>query len=350
MKPRTRLAASLAAVAAIATVTFASPRVAHAGNTRVIVGGPEGDAVASRLQKELTAMGFEPVRVDAAAGCAEGALGAWIDEMKASAAACSDGTIVSVWISTRGGLRVAEVVSPKPGDANADVVAVRAAEITRASLELSATEPEPAPKPAPTWGPQVPADADVVIKPKKRAASAPRTPVFAMGTGISALMGADATAAALDTELQLRIARSVGLSARAALTFDGARVTTPRSALRVAPSVFGIGPVVPLAATDSFFIPRIGAGAGVVWLRSSAATASSFSTGTSFGPSDSIVSPMAFLSGAISMRVGGELRLTLEGLLGTTAHRMVVRSQGQDLAYWGQPFGTVALRGEVMFR
>jgi hypothetical protein len=362
VKPRARIPARLQSVASVASVasivagmvgvagaavTLAFPRVAHAGNTRVIVAGPEGDAVASRLQKELTAMGFEPIRVDEAAGCAEGAVSAWIDEMKASAAACSDGDAASVWIRTRGGLRVAEVVKPKPGDASADVVAVRAAEITRASLELSATEPEPAPKPVPTWGAVSPVDADVVTAPKKRAA-APHTPVFAMGTGISALMGADATAAALDTELQLRIARGVALSARAALTFDGATVTSARSAVRVAPSIFGIGPVLPLAATDSFFIPRIGAGAGVVWLRSKEAAVDTVSS--TFGPSDSIVSPMGFITGAMSMRVGGALRLTLEGLLGTSAHRMVVRSQGEDVAYWGQPFGTVALRAEVMFQ
>ncbi len=358
MKPRARLTArfsglaSIASIASAVAVTLASPGVAHAANTRVVVAGPEGDAVASRLQKELTAMGFEPIRVDEAAGCAEGAVSAWVDEMKASAAACSDGNAASVWISTRAGLRVAEVIAPRPGDASADVVAVRAAEITRASLELSATEPEPepepAPKPAPTWGPAAPADVDVVRKPRKRVAAVPHTPVFAMGTGISALMGADATAAALDTELQLRVARRVALSARAALTFDGATVTSSRSPVRVAPSIFGIGPVVPLAATDSFFIPRIGAGAGVVWLRSKEAAFDTVSS--TFGPSDSIVSPMAFITGAMSMRVGGALRLTLEGLLGTSAHRMVVRSQGEDVAYWGQPFGTVALRAEVMFQ
>jgi hypothetical protein len=270
--------------------------------------------------------------------------------MKASAAACSDGNAASVWIRTRAGLRVAEVVTPKPGDPSADVVAVRAAEITRASLELSATEPEPGevPKPAPTWGPSTPADVDVAIKPKKRVAAAPHTPVFAMGTGISALRGADATAAALDTELQLRIARRVAVSARAALTFDGATIRSSRAAVRVAPSIVGVGPVFPLAATDSFFIPRIGAGAGVVWLRSKEAAVDTVSS--TFGPSDSIVSPMAFITGAMSMRVGGALRLTLEGLLGTSAHRMVVRSRGEDVAYWGQPFGTLALRAEVMFQ
>jgi hypothetical protein len=360
VKSGARLASRIAVVAV--GLSLAVPCVAYgAGGTRVVVAGPEGDAVASRLQKELTAMGFEPIRVDEAAGCAQGAVGAWVEEMKASAAACSDGTVATVWIRARSGLRVAEVVSPKEGDAHADVVAVRAAEITRASLELSAAEPEaPAPRPAPTWGDAPPADVDVAIKPRKRVpGAAPRTPLFAMGTGISALMGADATAAALDTEIELRLARYVGLSARAALTFDGVPVATSRTVVRVAPSIFGIGPVVPLAATDSFIIPRIGVGAGVVWLRSSAGagrdtgtpvTAASATSGTSFGPSDSIVSPMAFLSGAMSMRVGGPLRLTLEGLIGTSAHRMVVRSQGEDIAYWGQPFGTVALRGELMFR
>jgi hypothetical protein len=347
VKRRARLAANVAGLATIAALSLALPGIAHAGHGRVIVAGPEGDAVVSRLLKELTAMGFEPLRVDEAAGCAQGAIAAWVVEMKASAAACSDGIAATVWIDTRAGVRLAEVVTPKAGDADADVVAVRAAEITRASIELSAAEPEPAPKPAPTWG-DVPADADVVIKPLKRAAPAPRTPAFTMGTGISALMGADVTAAALDTELELRLARYVGLSARAALTFDGTTITPARTAVRIAPSIFGIGPVFPLAATDSLFIPRLGAGAGVVWLRSAVAPATAF--GATFGPSDSIVSPMAFLSAAMSMRVGGALRLTLEGLLGASAHRMVVRSQGEDIAYWGQPFGTVALRAEVMFR
>jgi len=349
VKRGARLASSAASVAVAAALLLGLPRAAYAGSTRVVVAGPEGDAVASRLQKELTAMGFEPIRVDEAAGCAAGAIGAWVEEMKASAAACSDGSTATVWISTRSGLRVAEVVSPQEGDLHADVVAVRAAEITRASLELSAAEPAPAPRPAPTWENTTPFDADVATKPQKRAAgAAPRTPVFAMGMGISALMGADATAAALDTELEIRLARYIGLSARAALTFDGVPVATSRSVVRVAPSVFGIGPVVPLAGTDAFIIPRIGAGGGLVWLRSSAAV--NGVDGGTFGPSDSIASPMAFLSGAMSMRVGGPLRLTLEGLIGATAHHMVVREQGEDIAYWGQPFGTVALRGELMFR
>ena len=348
---RVRGLGAIACGLALATaLTLAAPSPAYAASTRVVVAGPEGDAVASRLEKELTAMGFEPIRVDEAAGCAAGAITAWVQETKASAAACSDGRVATVWVDTRNGLRVAEVVAPQEGDARADVVAVRAAEITRASVELSAAEPEPpvAPRPAPTWSNTTPVDADVVKPQKKPSREAARTPAFAMGTGVSALMGADATAAAWDTELELRLARYVGLSARSALTFDGVPIATSRSVVRVAPSVFGLGPVVALAATDSFLIPRLGAGTGVVWLRSEVAP--NGGTGSRFGPSDSIVSPMAFLSGAMSMRVGGPLRLTLEGLIGTTAHRMVVRANSEDVAYWGQPFGTVALRGELMFR
>lgn len=343
------LGAPAAGLAVATALTLAAPSPAYAGSTRVVVAGPEGDAVASRLEKELTAMGFEPIRVDAATDCAAGAIGAWVQETKAAAAACSDGRVATVWVETRIGLRVAEVVSPQEGDARADVVAVRAAEITRASVELSASEPEPAPKPAPVWSNSTPFDADTAPKPhKKPARVAPRTPAFAIGTGISALMGADATAAAFDTELELRLARYVALSARSALTFDGTSIATSRTIVRVAPSVFGIGPVVPLAATDSFLVPRLGAGTGVVWLRSAAAPNGTSSS--TFGAPDSIVSPMGFLSGAVSMRVGGPLRLTLEGLVGATTHRMVVRTSGEDVAYWGQPFGSVALRAELAFR
>jgi hypothetical protein len=340
-------AATLATTVAIAILAL--PSLAHAAGARVVVAGPEGDSIASGLQKELTAMGFDPVRVDEADGCAPGAVRAWIEEANATAAACSTGGIATVWIKSRTGLHVAEVVSPREGDTNSDVVAVRAAESTRANLELSAAEPEPAPSPPPTSSTTTPPDADVAPAAKRPTApEPPRMPAFVIGTGISALMGADASAPALDSEAQLRVARYLGLSARSALTFDGATVTTSRSVVHVAPSTFGVGPVIPLASSDSFLVPRIGGGGGVVWLRSSAALIGSGAS--AFGPSDIIVSPMAYADAAVSMRIGGPLRLTLEGLVATTAHRMVVRAASEEVAYWGQPFGSVALRAEVMFR
>jgi hypothetical protein len=365
-----RLATS-AAIAITIALVLTMTSTAQAGNTRVVVAGPEGDPIATRLRKELTAMGFEPLRVDDAAGCERGAIAAWVDEMKAAGAACSDGTTASVWVVSPSGLRKADVVTARDGEDHApDVVAVRAAEIARASLELPSGEPASAakspaaapvppsspPSPPPTWTTDGPSDADTAVllgRKKPARAPAPRTPAFTLSTGVSALMGADVTAPALDSEIELRIVRTLALSARAALTFNGATVSTSRNAIRVAPSIFGIGPVVPLSATDSFLIPRLGGGVGVAWLRSSAlvpAFTSFDSSGTSPTATDSIVSPIAYLTAAVSMRVGGPFRLAFEGLLGTSAHRMVVRSEGEHIAYWGQPFGSLAMRGELLFR
>lgn len=351
----------LAATTLLATaVALALPATAHAGNTRVVVAGPEGDPIAARLRKELTAMGFEPVRVDDAAGCSKQALAAWVEEMKASAAACSDGTAASVWTASPSGLHITDVASPRDGDEHApDVVAVRAAEIARASLELPSNEPERAPLPPsqpPTWTTEGPAGADTSVllgNKKKPTRPAPKTPAFTLSTGAAALMGADVTAPALDTEFEVRVTKGLAISTRAALTFDGAMVSSARNRVRVAPSIFGIGPIVPLAASDAFLIPRLGGGVGIVWLRSSPVVTDLVDlfnqTATTSAP-DSVTSPMAYVNGTFSMRVGGPVRLAFEGLLGTSAHRLVVRAEGEHMAYWGQPFGSIAMRAEVMFR
>ena len=59
---------------------------------------------------------------------------------------------------------------------------------------------------------------------------------------------------------------------------------------------------------------------------------------------------MAYANAAISMRIVGPLRLAVDAMLGTTAQRMVVRDQGTHIAYWGQPFGTLAMRAELLFK
>ena len=51
------------------TVLALAPREADAASTRrVVVAGRQGDALTDRVQKELGAMGFAVVRVDAASG------------------------------------------------------------------------------------------------------------------------------------------------------------------------------------------------------------------------------------------------------------------------------------------
>jgi hypothetical protein len=174
-----------------------------------------------------------------------------------------------------------------------------------------------------------------------------------MGLGAGLLMGADVSAAALDAEVGLRLARHVALSARSTATFDGTRVATPHGgSVNVAPSVFGVGPTFALASADAFIIPRAGGGVGVVWLRSSPTSSSldlTTGTGIPMGTS-SVTSPMTYVNASASMRIAKALRVTFEGLVGTTAHRLVVRAEGEHVAYWGQPFGTFAMRAELMFK
>lgn len=306
-------------------------------------------------------MGFEPIRVDDAAGCAIGAMVAWVDEMHASGAACSDGTNASVWRASKSGLKIADVVSPRPNEDHApELVAVRAAEIARASLELASDGDAPAPRapatrPPPAWRNTVPewgTDTAVDAKLPKKPVARPRTPLLTMGAGAGILMGADVSAVGLDAEVGLRLTRHVALSARSTTSFAGTKVAAPHgSSVDVAPSVFGVGPTFALTAADAFIIPRAGGGVGVVWLRSSPTSSSpGLATGNAIPMgTSSVTSPMTYLNASASIRIAKALRVTFEGLVGTTAHRLVVRAEGEHVAYWGQPFGAFGTRAELMF-
>lgn len=348
----------LGAVLVAGVLVLAVPSVAHAGNTRVVVAGPENDAIAGRLQKELTALGYQPLRVDDAASCAGPSVIAWMAEMHASGATCSDGTTVVVYSTGPSGVHVADVVVPRGTDeSESDTVAMRAAEVARASIELAPSEPDPpSAAAAPTWSSAVPPQVDAGLRDKKRSDAAPYTPSLAFGGGLSALMGADASAPALDLAMDIRVHRRFAIATRGTIALSSTVVTNRNTAVEISPGLFGVGGMVPFAASDSFFIPRLGGGVGVVWLNAQNVFTGAASTGTSFGgvsttpTHDNILSPAAYLNAAISMRIMGPVRVVVDGLLGTTAHRMVVRADGDHLAYWGQPFGALALRGEVMLK
>jgi hypothetical protein len=332
--------------------------VAHAGKTRVVVAGPENDAVSARLEKELTALGFDPVRVDEPTACSPAAMAAWIEEMHASGAACSDGKSVTVFVAAPSGLKITDVVRPRPeDDAAPDVVAMRAAEVTRASIELSASEPEAAPpaarpKAPPTWSNKVSPRIDEALRDSREPAAVPRyLPTFAASGGLSAVIGADVTSAAVDVEMDIRLLHRLALAARGAIPISRTRTTAQDATIEMSSGLFGVGPLVALAPASSRFIPRIGGGVGVAWLNAKNVFPEGAATvRTTIGQTDDIMSPMTYLNAALSIRVGGPVRLVLDGLLGTTAHRMVVRAGGGELAYWGQPFGTLAMRVELVTR
>ena len=103
---RTAVAAATLALATTGSIASASAAPAH----RVLVAGPDDDAIAARVQKELTALGFETLRVGALEGCARSAVVRAAQEESAIAAACSDGDQVGVWVTDGDTLRLKDVV------------------------------------------------------------------------------------------------------------------------------------------------------------------------------------------------------------------------------------------------
>ena len=333
---------------AVGALVFAIPAIAYAGPTPVVVAGPESDPVASHLVDELTALGFQPTRAFDDGSCERDAIAASMRSVHAPGATCSNGTSVTVYGTGPSGVRVVDVVEPGPNDESpAEVLAMRAAEATRASIELAATEPRPpAPQP-PQWSTST-WDSSADRPPPEREAPAERhfTPTLVVGGGMAAVMGADAESAALDIEMELRVYRHLAIAARVDVPLtplSGTLAARPDRAVSVLPGLAGIGPVLPLAPAQSRFIPRIGGGLGIAWL-------SSHPLYTAIPVDDDIASPMAYANAAMALRLAGPVRLVLEGLFGSTAHRMVVRADGQHMAYWGHPFGTIAFRTELTFR
>ena len=180
-----------------------------------------------------------------------------------------------------------------------------------------------------------------------------------MGAGVSYIAGADAHAAAIDVEFEVRIVKSLSIATRAQVPLAATEVQNGRTIVKVSPGVISIGPSLALAAPESFFVPRLGTGIGFVWLRTDATgavvgtselTATGQARSNALTTRDDIVSPMAYVGASASLHIAGPVRFVFEGQVGSTAHRMVVRDQGTNIAYFGQPFGTVAGRGEIIFR
>ena len=353
----------LATCAATFALVLGTLGVAQAGSTKVVVAGPEQDPIAGRLQKELVAMGFDPVRVDDAAACSRASIAGWIKETHAAGAACSNGSKVTVWVVGRAGVRVADVVTANDADGEgaSDVVALRAAEVTRATLELPDGDEAapPPPPPAPTWrsAPSTPA-VDVVQSRPTPKEPPPRTPKVLFGAGVSGVLGADAKDPALDFALEFRVQRYFAIAARVDVPLQSTNISTSHADFKIAPAVFASGLSFPLAGVDSVVVPRVGSGLGVVWLRSEATTnnidPNTLNVPATFTPSAStnradIFSPLVYLNAALSVRIAGPFHIAVEGMLGTTTYRMVVRDQGVPVAYFGQPLATLAMRGELAF-
>jgi hypothetical protein len=339
---------------------------------RVVVAGPQEDVIAARVQKELTALGFEAVRVGALEGCARSAVIVAALDSDAIAAACSDGDQVGVWVADgTSTLRLRDVVAaredapanPKENDRGRETIAVRAAEVTRATIALREAEedaaraaPPASPSPAtttsaPTEGWENLDRSEAKPEPARKPIDR-RTPRFNASVGASALMGIDATVGALSGQIAVGVFKRLSVAARIEYPFESQRLSSNVGLVHVSPAFAGAGLELPLFAPTSFIIPRFGAGVGAAWMRVEKRAVDAFfsNNASSIGPdsSDTIASPAGYVSAGLSMRVFGPMRLMVDGLFGTTLGRFVARDQGEEVAYWGQPLAALALRAEVM--
>lgn len=347
-------------VAAAALFASAVARAEPAPPARVVVAGPPDDAIAARTEQELRAVGFDPVRVDAADGCSRASVLAHMEEAHATAAACSDGSSIGVWTSDARGARIRDVVVARGTDTHdRDVAAVRAAEVVRASVELPDDPPPPARQEpsAATELPIEPRTAETVdLRTAKPAPTAPPTytATFIGASGISALLGADAKVPAIDAKIDVGVSRYASLAFRFAYPTNAATATretaaqlgsTTTSVVQVRPGIAGAGVDVPLARPSSFIVPRVGGGFALVWLQAQGVAVLG---GPSSSPtSETATSPAMYADATMSMRVYGPMRVALDGMIGATASRLVARANGTKVAYWGQPFGAFGAHVEV---
>src|SRR5262249_44886310 len=112
---------SLCSALLFADESVASPETARPH--RVVVAGRYEDPLASRVQKELTALGFETIRAGMLDNCAGPSVRASVKEANAVAAACSNGDEVDVWAMDRTSLRLQDVLMA--GEQGRELTAVR---------------------------------------------------------------------------------------------------------------------------------------------------------------------------------------------------------------------------------
>ncbi|HEY8078095.1 MAG TPA: hypothetical protein VIF62_28405 [Labilithrix sp.] len=334
---------------ALVLALLALPRVATADEPRrVVVSGPQNDAVAARVVKELVAMGFDVVRAPDGADCTRRAVAARLRDEGGDAAACSDGDSVAIWIAEPAAPRLRDVVVVRDDDAHSrEVAAVRAAEIARASLQLD----EPAPLPPPTREPELepasslPVPADRATPPTSQR----RTATLLAGFGVGTAINPGATVGTLTGRIEIGVLRHVSLALRADIPFDARNLdvsSTATSPIKASSGFVGAGVSFPFLPPSSILVPRLGGGFALLWVKTTSTGIVPSGEAADQSTSGSMLG--AYADGALSLRIYGPLRIAVDGAIGATPARVVVRdSTFANVAYFGQPFGAFGSRLEL---
>lgn len=337
-------------VAAVQSVTAS----AQAADERVIVAAPPDDPLAERVQKELQSMGLDADTELETRGCTRSAVTKLAMNAHAKAVVSLQEKSLCVWIARADGLQLEEVVARGGDDeTERDELAVRVAEVTRASVALAEDDR----RAAPTQPPFEAREKHEEDKPPA-AMEAPRVPRFVVGAGAGRMMGGTTGKAAFNgiapvqsvatntvsLEGALRLSELFALTAHAEIPVGTPTISTlingSTDTFHVNPALFAVGLNVPFVRTSSILIPSLGAAVGFAWLHTRSEVHDN---------SADIFSPTIHGDLGLALRIHGPFRVKASGMFGATAYRMVARSQAIEVANWGHVFGGADLRAEWVF-
>lgn len=282
-----------------------------------------------RLRAELTTLGLEVVDVKREPGSGGEPPDAAARELGAFAAVrVVPGTGgVEVWIADRGtGATILREFVVAPRSTFDDVVALQAVELLRAKL------------------------AELGLPPKSVVASAPPAPVAATtrarpppqsdehhlllqaGPGIMTSPGGLGATAGAFASVRWRATRAFGLDAWTFLPISSAGIETELGSASVRPYVFGIDAAVWLLPRGESWQLVVAGGIGVAHLvidgRAQPPLLSRTETST-------VALPFARLSA--ERRLSARFGLGLDGIVGVSTPKPIIRFDGREVADWGRP-------------
>jgi hypothetical protein len=307
--------------------------------TRAHASGPERIAVVheraaderavGRLRAELSTLGYEVVDVTLAPNEGATALDDAARRVNAFAAVhiVPNKGGVEVWIAdgATGKTLFRELVIGS-GEAFDDVVALKAAELLRASLAELGLSPKPKPTPPPT-STEKPA-----ARPPPEMPEEPPRAYFELGPGVLLSPGGVGANVVGLVGARFRFHTVLGLDAFVALPITPATVSASEGSADVRPWLFGLDLAAWLFDPRSVWQVSGAAGIGVAHL-----VIEGDPTPPLLGQRETSTVALPFGRVSVERGFGTRFRLGLHGFVGVAAPEHVIRFDGREVATWGRP-------------
>jgi hypothetical protein len=363
-----------AAVVASSALTLLGGGAARAGEPPkiVIVAAQAEDTIVAQLRAELRTMGFNVVVVDTSSTAfprEELEKTARDNSAMAALLVRASRAGLEVWVVDRitGKTLLRDVVGTEGVPGRDTTVALRAVELLRASLmEIDAPHPLRGDMPAPPAireivglplpDPAAPASAPPsFFAPPSLPAPRTRVPPFPVASSSSSpLFGVDVAPAilgspgglaalpALELGVHVWLHRRISVDVGTFLPIGSVQLKAAEGQSQNRVTLFLAGGRVSLARPEATWVPTLGAGATLIWLRTDGVGAPNF-----VGKSNDGFSGAPFLRPGLRLALGSRIDLHADLLAGVAVRRLVVDYAGRDAATWGTPFFAGSLGVEI---